>query len=83
MIQYNFEQAKNKHVGKIAFVCGLGISLSDTIDYIKKNREDIILISCNDIDILTDLQPDYWVFANSCQTAHFMHNRSKNFQILQ
>ena len=66
----------NEH-GKTAFVCGLGPSLSDTIDHIRKNRENIILISCNDIDTMTDLQPDYWVFANSMQTFPFMLDRFK------
>ena len=79
MIQYNFEQVKNKHKGKISFVCGLGPSFSENIDYVKTKRNDIILVSCNDIDLLTDLQPDYWVFANSHQTAYFMYNRFKKF----
>ena len=79
MIQYNFEQVKNKHNGKIAFVCGLGPSFSENIDYVKTKRDDIVLVSCNDIDLLTDLHPDYWVFANSHQTAYFMYNRFKKF----
>jgi hypothetical protein len=78
MIQYNFEQVKNKHKDKVAFICGLGPSFSENIDYVKTKRNDIILVSCNDIDLLTDLQPDYWVFANSHQSAHFMHKRFKN-----
>jgi hypothetical protein len=78
MIQYNFEQVKNKHKGKISFVCGLGPSFSENIDYVKTKRDDIVLVSCNDIDLLTDLHPDYWVFANSHQSAHFMHKRFKN-----
>ena len=79
MIKYNFEEIKNKHSDKTAFVCGLGPSFSENIDYIKTKRDDIILVSCNDIDLLTDLQPDYWVFANSHQSAHFMRNRFKKF----
>ena len=31
MIQYNFEQVKNKHNGKIAFVCVNGIFM--TLNY--------------------------------------------------
>jgi hypothetical protein len=65
----------NEH-GKTAFVCGLGPSLSDTIDHIKKNRENIILISCNDIDIITDLQPDYWVWSNT-QPVNTLYERLK------
>jgi len=69
----------NEH-GKTAFVCGLGPSLSDTIDHIKKNRENIILISCNDIDLNTNLNPDYWVFANSVQTFPSMLDRFKKYK---
>ena len=80
MIQYNFEQIKNKHLNKTAFICGLGPSLSDTIEYITKNRNEIVLISCNDIDINTNLKPDYWVFANSLQTFPFMLERFKKYE---
>ena len=77
MIKYNFEQVKNKHEDKIAFVCGLGPSLSESMDYIIKNRSDIVLVSCNDIDVASNLVPNYWVFANSHQTANFMYDRFK------
>jgi len=69
MIQYNFEQVKNKHNGKIAFVCGIGPSLSDTINHIIKERENIILVSCSDIDLISNLHPDYWVWANTKQVG--------------
>ena len=69
----------NEH-SKTAFVCGLGPSLSDTIDYIKKNRKKIVLISCNDIDLNTNLNPDYWVFANSVQTFPYMLDRFKKYK---
>jgi hypothetical protein len=39
---YNFEQVKNKHEGKVAFVCGLGPSFSENIDYVNTKRNDII-----------------------------------------
>ena len=77
MIQYNFEQVKNKHNDKVAFVCGLGPSFSENIDYVKTKRNEIILVSCNDIDLLTDLQPDYWVWANSHSPAHMIYDRFK------
>lgn len=63
---------------KTAIVCGLGPSLSETIEYITKNRKDLVLISCNDIDLVTSLSPDYWVFANSVQTVSFMNKRFRN-----
>ena len=77
MIDYDFEIVKNRHVDKPAFVCGLGPSLSQSLEYIKKNRNKIVLISCNDIDIVTNLSPDYWVFANSLQTVKYMNSRFK------
>lgn len=75
MIHRNFEKIKNTHLGKTAFVCGLGPSLSNNIDYIKNNRNEIVFISCNDIDLFTGLSPDYWVFANSHQTVKYMFDR--------
>jgi hypothetical protein len=77
MIEYNFENVKDNYRDKIAIVCGLGPSLSKNIDYIKNNRDEIIIISCNDVDINTDLIPDFWVFANSIQTLTFMYERFK------
>ena len=68
----------NLEENKTAIVCGLGPSLSESIEYITKNREDIVLISCNDIDLVTSLSPDYWVFANSVQTVSFMNKRFRN-----
>ena len=53
----------NTEKNKISFVCGLGPSLTESINYIKRKRKDIVLISCNDIDLVTGLSPDYWVFA--------------------
>lgn len=70
----------NNEYGKTAFICGLGPSLSDTIDHITKNRNKIVLISCNDIDLNTNLNPDYWVFANSVQTFPSMLSRFKKYK---
>ena len=69
----------NKEKNKTAVICGLGPSLSNNIDYIRNNRKDLVVISCNDVDLNTDLVPDYWVFANSVQTAPSMVNRFKNY----
>jgi len=70
----------NNEYGKTAFICGLGPSLSDTITHITKNRNEIVLISCNDIDLNTNLKPDYWVFANSSQTFLSMLDRFKKYK---
>ena len=65
--------------GKTAFVCGTGPSLKNYIDRLKNRNENEIIISCNDIDIMTDLVPDYWVFANSVQTIQSMKPRLDKF----
>lgn len=60
---------------KTAFVCGTGPSLKQHLNRLMDKSESEILISCNDIDIMTDLVPDYWVFANSIQTIQSMKSR--------
>ncbi len=70
----------NNESGKTAFICGLGPSLSETIEHITKNRNELVLISCNDIDLNTNLNPDYWVFANSLQTFQLMLDRFKKYK---
>lgn len=72
---YDLKDILNIENNKTAFVCGLGPSLSESIDFIEKNRKDIVLISCNDVDLNTNLIPDYWVFANSHQTVVSMKER--------
>jgi hypothetical protein len=65
----NLKDIINVEKNKIAFVCGLGPSLSDTINHIIKERENIILVSCNDIDLISNLHPNYWVWANTQQVG--------------
>jgi hypothetical protein len=65
----------NIEANKTAFVCGLGPSLGDSIKFINENRTNIVFISCNDIDLVCDIIPDYWVFANSISTIVSMYER--------
>ncbi len=63
--------------GKTAFVVGLGPSAKNDIPIINKLRrekEDYVIISCNDYDLMTDMNADYWVHANSVDTI------GKNFE---
>lgn len=69
----------NSEMGKTAVVCGLGPSLGDSIEWIKNNEKDITVISCNDVDKVTNLFPNYWVFANSVDTIQKMSNRLSNY----
>ena len=58
-----------------AIVCGLGPSLGRYLYRIENDNEHEI-ISCNDVDIMTKIKPDYWVFANSAESnINYMHSR--------
>jgi len=58
-----------------AIVCGLGTSLGRYLNRIE-NDEEHVIISCNDVDIMTNIKPDYWVFANSAESnINYMHSR--------
>jgi hypothetical protein len=70
----------NTEVNKTAFVFATGPSLGDALPFfLDEPTSNKILISCNDIDIFTDLIPDYWVFANSIQTIASMIERFAKF----
>jgi hypothetical protein len=56
-----------KEKGKKAFVCGMGPSLKKYLDQIKNSNN--VKIACSDVDLMTDIIPDYWVFANSIDGA--------------
>jgi len=53
----------NKHKGEIGFVAALGPSLKSHLEYIKSKKA--ITISTNDFDLMTDIEPNYWMMANS------------------
>lgn len=66
----------NRESGKNAVVIAHGPSLGPHIDKIKSlSRQDFTLISCNDIDTLTTINVDYWVWANSEATIAKMAGR--------
>lgn len=69
----------NFELGKTAVICGLGPSLSESIDWIKNNENDLVIISCNDVDLLTNLTPNYWVWANSADTIPKLSNRFSKY----
>jgi hypothetical protein len=66
------EKLINKHYGQTAFVCGLGSSLRDSLEYIKNNK-DMVIVSCNDFDLQTELSPNYWVWSNPTQIESYKH----------
>jgi hypothetical protein len=52
----------NKESGKTAYVCALGPSLKPYINSLK-NDESSFIISCNEVDTMTQLIPKYWVLS--------------------
>ena len=68
----------NKESGKIAVVCGTGPSLGDFLDTLE-GENNYVKICCNDVDIMTKIIPNYWVFANSVQTIYSMSERVKKY----
>ena len=75
---FNLEEYINKEKNKTAFVCGMGPSLKESLSKIKK--EFGIIIACSDVDLMTELIPDYWVFANSGNSAVNMNVRWKKMK---
>jgi hypothetical protein len=65
--------------GDIAYIIAHGPSLRKHQDKIKINNKNNIIISCNDVDTITEFEPNYWVFANSIQTVEVMKERFKKF----
>jgi hypothetical protein len=53
------------HKNKTGHCCGLGPSLSNYLESIENlNKEDNVIFCVNDFDLMTKIQPDYWVMSN-------------------
>lgn len=81
----NFDDIRNKEKGKIGLVCAAGSSLNKHItlfeDLSNNSKDDYCTICCNEYYEMSNLNPDYWVIANSVMTVanysnHF--NRSNS-----
>jgi hypothetical protein len=62
----------DREKGKTAYVCGMGPSLKPFLTKIEKS--DGIIVACSDVDLMTQLIPNYWVFANSSAGAAMVMN---------
>ena len=70
------EELINIHKGKICHLFGHGQSLNNYIDNIKTvDRNNDIIFSVNDVDIITGINPDYWLFSNPGYKVEDMKNR--------
>lgn len=76
-MKLEFKDIINKEADKQAIVMGLGPSLSAHTQTIKSltQKDDFILIGCNDVDLLVGIDVDYWVWANSQDTITLTHKR--------
>lgn len=77
-MKIGFKDIIGKESNKNAIVLGLGPSLNKHLDAIKKLKQDRannVIISCNKVDKLAKLVPDYWVLANSEFTIKNSHAR--------
>lgn len=78
-MKLNFNNIIDKEAGKDAIVLGTGPSLNKHKEKIKNlDRSKYIIIGCNDIDIVANIIPDYWVFSNNEATINVMSSRLNN-----
>ena len=68
-----------KEKNKIAYVCGMGPSLKKYLSQVESSEN--VVIACSDVDLMTNIIPNYWVFANSIDVAATrMNDRWKKFK---
>jgi hypothetical protein len=66
----------DKEKNKISYVCGMGPSLKEYLPLIENTKN--IIVTCSDVDTMTNIIPNYWVFANSADgSAIRMNDRWK------
>lgn len=74
MPSIQFDNIIDKEKGKKGIVMGLGPSLNESLSYIKEsNRENTSLISCNNIDVMSDIKIDYWILAQPTDFQNPLH----------
>lgn len=85
-MKFDLKDIINKHKNKTAFVIANGPSTKNFLDIFKKaskEKDKYCIIVCNEIDqmletigldLMNDLNPDFWVLANSIQTVSNYYN---------
>lgn len=66
------------HKGKAGYVCGMGPSLRTQLKNfaeLSKNKDANIFVCCNDYDLVTEINADFWVIASSVMTVEKLHSR--------
>tara|TARA_R110000772_G_scaffold20466_1_gene56634 strand:+ start:336 stop:1073 length:738 start_codon:yes stop_codon:yes gene_type:complete len=75
-MKIGIEEIIDIHRGKDIYVLGLGPSLNKNLDFLIKesNKEDSIIISCNNCDlIIPEIKVDYWVWANCIPVGQYIN----------
>lgn len=76
MSRKQFSDIINKEKGKSGIVMGLGPSLGDYIHSIKsleQKKDRFSIISCNNIDVMSDVIIDYWILAQPTDYQNPLH----------
>lgn len=77
-LKKNLFEFNGLHKDKIGFVCGMGPSLKPYLNHLVKassDKQSNVFISCNDFDLMTNINADYWVIANSVLTINNFYHR--------
>jgi len=72
----SFSYIIGKEKGKTGIIMGLGPSLNDSIPYIKefeKDQDNFSIISCNNIDVMSDVKVNYWILAQPADYQNPLH----------
>lgn len=72
-MQLQFPEIFDFDKGKTGFVLGLGSSLRKNLDMLRKLHNDKYhykIISCNNMDIMTDINFDYWMLAQPADISN-------------
>lgn len=76
MSRKQFSDIINKEKEKTGIVMGLGPSLRDYINSIKnleQNKDRFSIISCNNIDVMSEVIIDYWILAQPTDYQNPLH----------
>jgi hypothetical protein len=76
MSRKQFSDIINKEKEKTGIIMGLGPSLRDYINSIKnleQNKDRFSIISCNNIDVMSEVIIDYWILAQPTDYQNPLH----------
>lgn len=75
----NISNLVGRESDKICHVIGHGPSLYKYLDHLSNLNSDHITVSVNDIDMCTNIKPDYWIVCNPCYNMDCLSQRVNKF----